>query len=175
MPMCGSHDGPTARDDHGVAASGRRWRSAFRRRWPRECVPRGPVDAGSERRSITGGWACGSTATARRVAVWAFVMVLAFSRHLFVRPVQPDGPSRLVTPMSPRAVLRQGSAAECDNLRTGWTSPTCTTTNQPLTPSWPAAPLVDPARARKAQKYEAPRGAYDDLYCGTRFGRAAGF
>ena len=27
------------------------------------------------------------SATARRVAVWAFVMVLACSRHLFVRPV----------------------------------------------------------------------------------------
>lgn len=54
----------------------------------RVTVPRGPVDAGSEAQidyGRLGMWF--DPATARRVAVWAFVMVLAFSRHLFVRPV----------------------------------------------------------------------------------------
>ncbi len=54
-------------------------RNAFRRVARESAVPRGPVDAGSERRSIAGGWAWFDPATTRRVAVWAFVMVLAFS------------------------------------------------------------------------------------------------
>src|SRR5262245_29562144 len=38
-------------------------------------------------RSTTGGWACGPTRrTGHRRTIWAFVMVLACSRHLFVWP-----------------------------------------------------------------------------------------
>lgn len=82
------------RDDHGVAASEssvRRWIAThFAEEVARErvTVPRGPVDAGSEAQidyGRLGMWF--DPATARRVAVWAFVMVLAFSRLLFVRPV----------------------------------------------------------------------------------------
>jgi transposase len=51
-------------------------------------VPRGAVDPGSEAQidyGRLGMWL--DPATAKRVAVWAFVMVLSCSRHLFVRPV----------------------------------------------------------------------------------------
>ncbi len=44
--------------------------------------------AGWKRRSTTGFWAAGWTRWPDRVRrVWAFVMVLACSRHMFVRPV----------------------------------------------------------------------------------------
>jgi transposase len=81
------------RDDHGVAASEssvRRWISAN----PSEeavrekvTVARGLVQAGSEAQidyGRLGMWF--DPVSARRVAVWAFVMVLAHSRHLFVQP-----------------------------------------------------------------------------------------
>jgi hypothetical protein len=82
------------RDDHGVAASEssvRRWTAThFADEVTREkvTVPRGPVAPGSEAQidyGRLGMWF--DPATAKRVAVWAFVMVLACSRHLFVRPV----------------------------------------------------------------------------------------
>jgi hypothetical protein len=82
------------RDDHGVAASEssvRRWVAThFADEMARErvTVPRGEVDPGSEAQ-IDYGWLGMwlDPATAKRVAVWAFVMVLSCSRHLFVRPV----------------------------------------------------------------------------------------
>ena len=82
------------RDDHEVAVS-----ESSVRRWvvthfaeevvrSRVSVPRGEVPAGSEAQidyGKLGMWL--NPATAKRVAVWAFVMVLSCSRHLFVRPV----------------------------------------------------------------------------------------
>jgi hypothetical protein len=82
------------RDDHVVAVS-----ESSVRRWiathfaeevarARVTVPRGAVPAGSEAQidyGKLGMWL--NPATAKRVAVWAFVMVLSCSRHLFVRPV----------------------------------------------------------------------------------------
>ncbi|TDK86603.1 IS21 family transposase [Mycobacterium paragordonae] len=82
------------RDDHQLAASEssvRRWIAThFAEEAAREkvTVPRGPVDPGSEAQidyGKLGMWF--DPSTGRRVAVWAFVMVLACSRHLFVRPV----------------------------------------------------------------------------------------
>ena len=54
----------------------------------RVSVPRGEVSPGSEAQidyGKLGMWL--NPATAKRVAVWAFVMALACSRHLLVRPV----------------------------------------------------------------------------------------
>ena len=82
------------RDDHGVAASEssvRRWIAThFAEEVARQkvTVPRGAVDPGSEAQidyGRLGMWF--DPSIARRVAVWAFVMVLSCSRHLFVRPV----------------------------------------------------------------------------------------
>jgi hypothetical protein len=82
------------RDEHGVAASEssvRRWISAnLSEEATRErvTVARGLVPAGSEAQidyGKLGMWF--DPVSGRRVAVWAFVMVLAHSRQLFVQPV----------------------------------------------------------------------------------------
>jgi transposase len=83
------------RDEHGLAASVasfRRYVSAnipeeMRRQQVTVWNPR-PAEAGEQARidyGMLGRWA--DPATGRLRAVWAFVMVLAYSRHLFVRPV----------------------------------------------------------------------------------------
>jgi hypothetical protein len=82
------------RDDHGMGASEssvRRWIWAnLSEESVREkvTVPRGAVEPGSEAQidyGRLGMWL--DPAIGRRVAVWAFVMVLSCSRHLFVQPV----------------------------------------------------------------------------------------
>ncbi|MCT7365039.1 hypothetical protein A7G45_19395 [Mycolicibacterium llatzerense] len=82
------------RDEHDVAASEssvRRWVAAyFAEEAARQkvTVPRGPVDPGSEAQTDYGKlgmWL--DPGSGRRVAVWAFVMVLSCSRHLFLQPV----------------------------------------------------------------------------------------
>ena len=82
------------RDEYGVSASEssvRRWISAnLSEEAKREkvTVARGPVPAGSEAQidyGRLGMWF--DPVSGRHVAVWAFVMVLACSRHLFVQPV----------------------------------------------------------------------------------------
>jgi transposase len=82
------------RDEHGLVASEssvRRWVAAhFADEVAREkvTVPRGAVEPGSEAQidyGKLGMWT--DPATGKRVAVWAFVMVLSHSRHLFVQPV----------------------------------------------------------------------------------------
>lgn len=79
----------------------------------RVTVPRGPVDAGSEAQidyGRLGMWF--DPATARRVAVWAFVMVLAFSRHLFVRPViRMDQTAWCACHVAAFRILRRGAGA----------------------------------------------------------------
>jgi transposase len=88
------------RDEHGVAASEssvRRWISAnLSEEAVREkvTVARGPVPPGSEAQidyGRLGMWF--DPVSGRRVAVWAFVMVLAHSRYLFVQPVLKMGQS----------------------------------------------------------------------------------
>ena len=110
----------------------------------------------SRRRSTTAGWGCGSTRrSGRRRTVWAFVMVLRCSRHLFVRPTLSDGPGARGPP---RTWRRSRSSAACPpgwsrtTSRPGSTSPTSTTRRSTgRMPSWPrtTARLVDPARAAK--------------------------
>jgi transposase len=82
------------RDEHGVSASEssvRRWISAnLSEEAAREkvTVARPPVAPGSEAQidyGKLGMWL--DPVSGRRVAVWAFVMVLSCSRHLFVHPV----------------------------------------------------------------------------------------
>jgi transposase len=124
------------RDDHGVTAS-----ESSVRRWiathfadevarDRVTVPRGAVEPGSEAQidyGRLGMWF--DPATARRVAVWAFVMVLSCSRHLFVRPVigwtKLLGVLAMSRRLSSSAGCRPGWCATTS--RPGWTSPTCMT------------------------------------------------
>jgi len=82
------------RDDQGVNSSEssvRRWITgniAEAGRREKVTVFRGPVDPGSEAQidyGKLGMWL--DPATGKRVTVWAFVMVLAYSRHIFVQPV----------------------------------------------------------------------------------------
>jgi hypothetical protein len=82
------------RDEHAVSAS-----ESSVRRWiaihfadevarSKVTVMRGAVEAGSEAQidyGRLGMWT--DPATGKRVAVWAFVMVLSCSRHIFVQPV----------------------------------------------------------------------------------------
>lgn len=149
------------RDDHGVAASEssvRRWIAThFAEEVARErvTVPRGPVDAGSEAQidyGRLGMWF--DPATARRVAVWAFVMVLAFSRHLFVRPVIRMDQTAWCACHVAAFEFFDGVPARlvCDNLRTGVDKPDLY--DPQINRSYAElashyATLVDPARARK--------------------------
>jgi hypothetical protein len=74
-----------------------------------------------------GMWA--DPASAKRVAVWAFVMVLACSRHLFVRPVirmdQTTWCACHVEAFESSAEYRLGWRATTS--KPGWTAPTCMT------------------------------------------------
>lgn len=83
------------RDEHGLESSEssvRRWITgnlAEQKRREKVTVFRGPVDPGSEAQidyGKLGMWL--DPVTGRRVTVWAFVMVLAYSRHIFVQPVR---------------------------------------------------------------------------------------
>jgi transposase len=82
------------RDEHGLAASIASFRRYVRLEFPDQVdeasvtVPRPLVEAGSEAQidyGCLGPWIDPVTQRARRV--WAFVMVLACCRHMFVRPV----------------------------------------------------------------------------------------
>lgn len=82
------------RDDHSLDASEssvRRWISANdgdAALEQRVTIARGPVPPGSEAQidyGKLGMWL--DPASGRRVSIWAFVMVLACSRHMFVQPV----------------------------------------------------------------------------------------
>jgi transposase len=82
------------RDEHGLDSSEssvRRWISgnlAEQARREKVTVYRGLVDPGSEAQIDYGklGMWC-DPLSGKRVTVWAFVMVLAYSRHIFVHPV----------------------------------------------------------------------------------------
>jgi transposase len=120
------------RDDHGVAASEssvRRWIAThFAEEVAREkvSVPRGPVDPGSEAQidyGRLGMWF--DPVTAKRVAVWAFVMVLSCSRHLFVRPVIRMDQTTWCACHVAAFEFFGGVPARlvCDNLKTGVDKP----------------------------------------------------
>jgi len=108
------------RDEHGLAAS----IAAFRRYVPLEfpdlvevaqvTVPRPLIDPGSEAQidyGFLGPWVDPVTQRARRV--WAFVIVLACWRHMFVRPVSVW----TSTPGSKRMSPRSSSSGRS---RPGW-------------------------------------------------------
>jgi transposase len=120
------------RDEHQVAASEssvRRWIAThFAEEVARErvTVPRGPVDPGSEAQidyGRLGMWL--DPVTARRVAVWAFVMVLSCSRHLFVRPVIRMDQTAWCACHVAAFEFFGGVPARlvCDNLKTGVDKP----------------------------------------------------
>jgi transposase len=120
------------RDDHGVVASEssvRRWIAThFADELARDkvTVPRGEVDPGSEAQidyGRLGMWF--DPATAKRVAVWAFVMVLSCLRHMFVRPVIRMDQTAWCAAHVSAFEFFGGVPARlvCDNLKTGVDKP----------------------------------------------------
>ena len=116
------------RDDHEVTAlesSVRRWVAthfAEEVARARVTVPRGEVAPGSEAQidyGRLGMWL--NPATAKRVAVWAFVMVLACSRQMFVRPVIRMDQTTWCACHVEAFEFFNGVPARlvCDNLKTG--------------------------------------------------------
>lgn len=118
-------------------------------------VPRGAVEAGSEAQidyGKLGMWfdpTCG-----RRVAVWAFAMILACSRALFVQPVLRMDQASWNASHVAAFEFFGGVPARlvCDNLKTGVTRPDLYDPQINLAYGELAAfygTLIDPARARK--------------------------
>ena len=149
------------RDDHEVGVSEssvRRWvatQFAEEVARARVSVPRGEVPPGSEAQidyGKLGMWL--NPATAKRVAVWAFVMVLSCSRHLFVRPVIRMDQTTWCTCHVEAFEFFDGVAARlvCDNLKTGVDKPDLYDPKINRTYAELAAHyecLIDPARAFK--------------------------
>jgi transposase len=149
------------RDEHDVAASEssvRRWVAThFADDVARQkvTVPRGAVDPGSEAQidyGKLGMWF--DPATAKRVAVWAFVMVLACSRHLFVRPVIRMNQTTWCACHVAAFEFFGGVPARlvCDNLKTGVDKPDLY--DPQINRSYAELAthydtLIDPARAKK--------------------------
>jgi len=120
------------RDEHAVDASEssvRRWIAMhFAEEVAREkvTVPRGEVAPGSEAQidyGRLGMWF--DPVSAKRVAVWAFVMVLSCSRHLFVRPVIRMDQTAWCSCHVGAFEFFDGVPARlvCDNLKTGVDKP----------------------------------------------------
>jgi transposase len=174
------------RDDHDVAASEssvRRWIAThFAEEVARErvTVPRGPVEPGSEAQidyGRLGMWL--DPATAKRVAVWAFVMVLSCSRHLFVRPVIRMDQTAWCACHVAAFEFFGGVPARlvCDNLKTGVDKPDLY--DPKINRSYAELAthydtLIDPARARKPKdkpRVERPMTyVRDSFWRGREFG-----
>ncbi len=177
------------RDEHAVSASEssvRRWIAThFAEEVARErvTVPRGEVPPGSEAQidyGRLGMWL--NPATAKRVTVWAFVMVLSCSRHLFVRPViRMDQTAWCACHVSAFEFF-DGVPARlvCDNLRTGVDKadlydPKINRSYAELANHY--GTLIDPARALKPK--DKPRVerqmqyVRDSLFRGREFGSFA--
>ena len=116
------------RDELGLGASEssvRRWITgnlAEEARRERVTVFRSPVDAGSEAQidyGKLGMWR--DPVTGKRVTVWAFVMVLAYSRHIFVQPVLKMNQTSWCASHVAAFEFFGGVPvrAVCDNLKTG--------------------------------------------------------
>ena len=173
------------RDDHGVAASEstvRRWIAThFADEVAREkvTVPRGPVPPGSEAQidyGRLGMWL--DPATAKRVAVWAFVMVLACSRHLFVRPVIRMDQTTWCACHVAAFEFFNGVPARlvCDNLKTGVDKPDLY--DPQINRSYAElavhyGTLIDPARAFKPK--DKPRVERPMTYVRDSFWRGRAF
>lgn len=173
------------RDDHAVVASEssvRRWIAThFAEEVARErvTVPRGPVDPGSEAQidyGKLGMWF--DPAVGRRVAVWAFVMVLACSRHLFVRPMIRMDQTTWCACHVAAFEFFGGVPARlvCDNLKTGVDKPDLYDPQINRTYAELAThygTLIDPARAFKPKdkpRVERPmQYVRDSLWRGREF------
>jgi transposase len=173
------------RDDHEVAVS-----ESSVRRWitthfaeevarARVTVPRGEVPAGSEAQidyGKLGMWL--NPATAKRVTVWAFVMVLACSRHLFVRPVIRMDQTTWCACHVEAFEFFNGVPARlvCDNLKTGVDKsdlydPKINRTYAELAAHYDC--LIDPARAFKPK--DKPRVERPMTYVRDSFWRGRQF
>ncbi|BBX95500.1 hypothetical protein MLAC_07940 [Mycobacterium lacus] len=171
------------RDDHQVdvsESSVRRWVAmnfADEVARARVSVPRGEVPPGSEAQidyGRLGMWL--NPATAKRVAVWAFVMVLSCSRHLFVRPVVRMDQTTWCTCHVEAFEFFNGIPARlvCDNLKTGVDKPDLYDPKINRTYAELAAHydcLIDPARAFKPRTNLVSSGRC--RMCGIRSGGAA--
>ncbi|BBX98188.1 hypothetical protein MLAC_34820 [Mycobacterium lacus] len=143
----------------------------------RVSVPRGEVPPGSEAQidyGRLGMWL--NPATAKRVAVWAFVMVLSCSRHLFVRPVVRMDQTTWCTCHVEAFEFFNGIPARlvCDNLKTGVDKPDLYDPKINRTYAELAAHydcLIDPARAFKPRTNLVSSGRC--RMCGIRSGGAA--
>ena len=170
------------RDDHGVAASEssvRRWISAnLSEEAAREkvTVARGPVPPGSEAQidyGRLGMWF--DPVSGRRVAVWAFVMVLAYSRHIFVQPVLKMHQSSWCTSHVAAFEFFGGVPARLvpDNLKAGVARPDLY--DPKINEAYAELGahyrcLIDPARAGNRKTNHASSGPCNTF--GTRFGGA---
>lgn len=173
------------RDDHGLSASEssvRRWITAnLAEESMREkvTVPRGPVEPGSEAQidyGKLGMWL--DPATGKRVAVWAFVMVLSCSRHVFVQPVIRMDQSSWCASHVAAFEFFGGAPARLvpDNLKTGVDrsdlyDPKINKAYAELATHYDT--LVDPARARKPKdkpRVERPmQYVRDSFWAGREF------
>jgi transposase len=173
------------RDDHEVAVS-----ESSVRRWvvthfaeevvrSRVSVPRGEVPAGSEAQidyGKLGMWL--NPATAKRVAVWAFVMVLSCSRHLFVRPVIRMDQTTWCACHVEAFEFFGGVPARlvCDNLKTGVDKPDLYDPKINRSYAELAAhydTLIDPARAFKPK--DKPRVERPMIYVRDSFWKGRAF
>jgi transposase len=173
------------RDEHQVGAS-----ESSVRRWvamnfadevarAKVTVPRGPVPPGSEGQvdyGKLGMWL--DPATGRRVAVWAFVMALACSRHLFVRPVIRMDQTTWCACHAEAFEFFGGVPARlvCDNLKTGVDrpdlyDPKINRTYAELAGHYDC--LIDPARAFKPK--DKPRVERPMTYVRDSFWRGRSF
>ena len=112
----------------------------------------------------------------RRVTVWAFVMVLSCSRHMFVRPVlRMDQRAWTEAHVEAFRVLRRG--ARRGSCRTtwppGWNAPTCTTRNSTARmPSWPSTTACWSTRPGPASPGTSRGWSGRCRTCATRSGGA---
>ena len=129
------------------------------------------------RRSITADSGCGSILPLRRrVAVWAFVMVLSCSRHLFVRPViRMDQTTWCACHVAAFEFFGAVPARlVCDNLKTGVDKPDLYDPQINRTYAELARPLRHPGRpgARVQAQGQTPGGATHDLCAGLILARS---
>lgn len=173
------------RDGHGLMAS-----CASLKRWiaanlaedamrARVTVLRGEVDPGSEAQidyGYLGSWTDPASGRLRRV--WAFVMVLACSRHLFLRPVLTMDQAAWTRAHTEAFAFFGGVPARLvpDNLKTGVERPDLYDPKMNRSYAELAAHygvLVDPARAAKPK--DKPRVERPMPYCRDSFFRGRTF